>query len=86
MGIKDKPMTRTWNDMLHDFLFDNEESKLLNLKLLRGDSPDVTKENICEQLHAAFVQRAANQAHTVTIFPEPEGSGGINLVSLENRL
>lgn len=79
-------MTRTWNDMLHDFLFENEASELLNLKLLRGDSPDVTKEDICEQLHAAFVQRAANQAHTVTEFPELEGSGGINLSELENRL
>ena len=79
-------MTRTCNDMLRDFLFENEGSKLVNLKLLRGDSPDVTKEDICKQLHGAFVQRAAGQARTTEMFPEASDASKIKLDDLAQRL
>ena len=79
-------MTRTCNDMLRDFLFKNKGSELVNFRLFRGDSPDVTKEEICKQLHSAFVQRAAGQAHTTDIFPGASGAGNIKLDELEQRL
>ena len=77
---------RTCNDMLRDFLFENEGSELVNLKLLRGDSPDVTKEDICKQLHGAFVQRVAGQARTTDMVPEASGAREIKLSELEQRL
>jgi hypothetical protein len=67
-------------------LFEHEGASLVNLKLLRGDSPDVSKEQICEQLHSALVQKAAGQAHTVSNFPDTKGGGSIILAELEKLL
>lgn len=79
-------MTRICDDGLHQFLFEHEGAELVNLKLLRGDSPDVSKEQICEQLQSALVQKAAGQAHTVKDFSDVAGGGSINLAELEKLL
>jgi hypothetical protein len=79
-------MDRNCDSALHDFLFKHKGTELVNLKLLRGDSPDVTKEQICEQLRSAFVQKAANQARTVSDFPSEGGAGSVDLAGLEKKL
>lgn len=78
-------MTRTCNEMLQEFLFENEGTDLVNLKLLRGDSPDVSKEDICDQMHSAFIQVAATQATTLKDFPDSDGGGSINLPEFEKQ-
>lgn len=79
-------MTRTCNEMLQELLFNNDGTELINFKLQRGDSSDVSPEEICEQVHAAKIQVATGQAETFTDFPNVDKSGSINLLELESRL
>jgi hypothetical protein len=71
--------------MLHDFLFQNEGTELVNLKLLRGDSPDVSKEEICDQIHSAIIQVASGEAASMEDFPDIAGVGSINLLEFEKQ-
>jgi hypothetical protein len=79
-------MKRICDIALHEFLYEHEGTELVNLKLLRGDSRDVLKEQICDQLKSAMIQKAANQANTLKDFPSSKGANSITLVELEEKL
>ena len=61
--------------------FGDEEAKLANFKLLRGDDPSVTKEELCEDIHLGITQMQTGTAETHREFPE---EGAPEMVDLKN--
>ena len=51
-------------------LFGDEGTRLVNFKLLRGDDPAVTKEELCDEIHLGITQVQIGAADTHTEFPE----------------
>ena len=44
------------SEALHTLLFGDEQRELVNLKLMRGDSPDFSREELCRETHSALFQ------------------------------
>ncbi|MEO1987445.1 MAG: hypothetical protein ABGX47_12500 [Martelella sp.] len=62
-------MTSTGKDALWSFLFASEDCTLVNLKLMRGDSNDVSLSDLRDEVHSALLQ-ARTGAEAVEDFPE----------------
>jgi hypothetical protein len=75
-------MAGTCQAALEQTLFGDEGRRLINFKMLRGDSPSTSKEELCEVVHSGITQRLAGLAESHTEFPEGDGSESIDL----NRL
>ena len=70
-------------DALTEMLFGDEDRPLANLKLLRGDDPSVTKEQLCEEIQNGIAQQKAGEAETFTEFPEEGEPEKLNLEHIE---
>lgn len=76
-------MAGTCQAALEARLFNTEGISLVNFKLLRGDDPSVTKEEICEEVHSAITQKIAGMATSHTDFPEAGDFESIDLSRLK---
>lgn len=74
-------MTSTGKDALWSFLFASGDCQLVNLKLMRGDSPDVTTQRLREEVHSALLQSKTSTS-AVSDFPEMEEMGNIDVREL----
>lgn len=74
-------MTSTGKDALWSFLFASDACQLVNLKLMRGDAPDVTVQRLREEVHSALLQ-AKTSTMALSSFPESEDMGNIDMQEL----
>ncbi|WP_430250640.1 hypothetical protein [Neorhizobium sp. DAR64860/K0K1] len=65
-------MTSTGKDALWSFLFASGECQLVNLKLMRGDAPDVTTQRLREEVHSALLQSRTSTSATTHFFEKEE--------------
>ena len=82
MEKRRETMAGTCQTALEQTLFGTDGRKLVNFKMLRGDSPLASKEELCEVIHSGLTQRLAGLAESHTSFPEESGAESIDL----NRL
>lgn len=68
-------------DPLAGLLFGHER-KLLNFKLLRGDNPAVSEEQLRGEAHSALVQVVLGTSKSYTDFPEDRNAKRIDVASL----
>lgn len=57
-------MVANSKERLLSLLCDDSKVELLNIKFLRGDSPDLKAEELCEEVHSAILQIRAGAAET----------------------
>lgn len=74
-------MTTTHNDPLADLLF-GRDAKLVNLKLCRGDAPDVTEADLRTEVHFGLTQVAFGRCKTFQDFPEDRNAKRVNLATM----
>ena len=63
-------------------LLGDEDTELVNFKLLRGDDPSVTVEELCEEVHLGITQVQTGTAETLKEFPEEGTPEEINLANI----
>ena len=63
-------MGLTEKEKLSAFLFDREDRKVVNIKFFRGPRDLVSTEELCAQVHSAFMQKRMGKAR-VTDWLEP---------------
>ena len=78
-------MTENRKDALLNLLFSDEGVELVNLKLLRGDAPDVSEDELCGEIHSAIIQTKTGLAETLADFPEDK-THSVNLRDLEEQI
>ncbi|MBX5190104.1 hypothetical protein HJB86_14435 [Rhizobium sp. NZLR3b] len=78
-------MTSTGRDALWSFLFASGDCQLVNLKLMRGDSPDVTTVRLREEVHSALLQSKTSTT-ALENFPETEEMGNIDVRELAGAI
>ena len=76
-------MTGSCQAALENRLFATEGRILKNFKMLRGDAPSVSKEELCDEIHSGITQRLTGLAETHSDFPEDAGAESIDLQSLK---
>lgn len=74
-------MTTMHTDQLADLLF-GRDSKLVNLKLCRGDAPHVTESDLRNEVHFGLTQVALGTCDTHADFPEDRNAKRVNLAAL----
>lgn len=74
-------MTTAHTDPLADLLF-GRDAKLVNLKLCRGDAPDVTEADLRNEVHFALTQVSFGRCETHQDFPEDRNAKRVNLATL----
>jgi len=79
-------MTQTQGRALEKFLFGDENAKLVNFKLLRGDTPDISEDDICAQVESAIEQVASGKVAAVKDFPTSGDSMQFSVRELEKSL
>ena len=57
-------------DALRNLLFGDQEKALVNLKLMRGDSHDFSKEESCGEIRSALSQVQSGQSVSSSRFSE----------------
>ena len=71
---------------LLDFLTNDEERKLLNLNLLRGDDTEVSEDQLSEQVLSALQQVRDGESVAMSDFPDnPNGTNLVNVVEEERK-
>ena len=55
-------MSISEREKLSSFLFDGSDRELLNMKFFRGTRDLVSPEELCEQVHSAFMQERMGKA------------------------
>lgn len=68
-------------DPLAGLLFGSER-KLLNLKLLRGDSPEVSEDELRDEAHAALLKVVLGTTRASKSFPEDATAKRVDLAQL----
>jgi hypothetical protein len=76
-------MTITCADPLAGLLF-GREAKLVNLKMCRGDSPQVSGTELRNETHFALTQVALGMCETHVDFPEDRTAKRVDLNQLRN--
>ncbi len=75
-------MTETQKDALWKFLFASDDCRLVNLKLMRGDSQEIETEDLRNQVHSALLQIRTGTSDCRTDFPEESDGGQVKLAEL----
>lgn len=57
-------------ERLISFLFERDDVCLINLKFFRGDRDVVSEEELCKQVHSAFLQEKMGRAIVSDRFQE----------------
>lgn len=68
-------------DPLAGLLF-GQDRKLINLKLLRGDAPQVSESELRAEAHSALVQVVLGNCETFVDFPEDRAAKRVAIESL----
>ena len=79
-------MASKQTDPLWQFLFASDDCSLVNLKLFRGDSNDITAQDLNEQVHSALMQVKTGTAQALDDFPETAEGGQVNVRKLAESL
>ena len=74
-------MTHTHTDPLADLLF-GRDSKLVNLKLCRGDAPHVSEAELRNEVHFGLTQVELGTCDTHSDFPEDRNAKRVNLAAI----
>lgn len=75
-------MTSTGRDALGSLLFASGDCQLVNVKLMRGDSQDISIHDLREQVHSALMQVRTETAITCVDFPDAADHLHLNLEEL----
>ena len=75
-------MTSTGKDALSNFLFASSDCSLVNLKLMRGDSQDITTQQLRDEVHSALMQVRTGTAQSFNDFPDVAEPLHINVEEL----
>gem|GEM_PF-2734550 len=78
---EDEKMSDPVADPLAGLLF-GRDTELVNLKLCRGDSPDVSEAELRNETHFALTQVAFGRCDTHSDFPENKNAKRINVTEL----
>jgi hypothetical protein len=78
---KDDKMAEMNTDALAGLLF-GRENTLVNLKLCRGDNPQVTEAELRNETHFALTQVALGMCDTHVDFPEDRDSSRVDVTTL----
>jgi len=70
------------NDSLTDLLFKQEGQTLVNLKLLRGDDPQVSESELRGEAHAALLQALFGNCESHRDFPEERDLAKVDIKHL----
>jgi len=79
-------MAGSGKDALWSFLFASSDCQLVNLKLMCGDSHDVTMEELREQVHSALMQVKTGMSDQLVDFPEAANGCQVDLEGLAATL
>jgi hypothetical protein len=79
-------MASTGKDALWSSLFASSDCQLANLKLMRGDSQDITTQELREEVHSALMQVKTGTSDAFADFPEETPGFRINLAHLAATL
>jgi len=63
-------MTSTGKDALSNLLFAGSDCSLVNLKLMRGDSQDISTQRLRNEVHSALMQVRTGTAESHSDFPD----------------
>jgi|GEM_PF-4829559 len=63
-------MTDCAEDQVMAFLFNQEGITLRNLKLFLGEQPMISKDDICREMHSAFMQERMGTAKVSRTFED----------------
>ena len=73
-------------EALDTILFGDAERELVNLKLMRGDSPDFSERALCGEIHSALFQIKSGQSKSSKLFSDHVGdSQEFNLAELAGK-
>lgn len=78
---KEQRVMTTTADPLDGLLFGHDR-KLINLKLLRGDDPQVSESELRAEAHSALLQALLGNCETFADFPEDRDARRINVGDL----
>lgn len=78
-------MTSTGKDALWSFLFASDDCQLVNLKLMRGDSPAVSIRQLRDEVHSALLQARTSTSASAN-FHEIDEMGSIDLRELATAI
>lgn len=77
----------TDKDALSNLLFGDDGSRrLLNFKLLRGDKPNVTEQELRDEARSALVQVRLQTCDTFEQFPESTKAKPVDVTKLKEQL
>jgi hypothetical protein len=79
-------MTLTHQDALREFLFAGDDCHIVNLKLMRGDSQDVSVQELRDVVHSALMEIKTGVSETCGKFPEEAAGCSIDLEKLAASL
>lgn len=75
-------MTSTGKDALSNFLFAGGDCSLVNLKLMRGDSQDISTQELRNEVHSALMQVRTGTSAVHEEFPDVASPLHIDLEEL----
>ncbi|MBO6553554.1 MAG: hypothetical protein JJ926_11995 [Roseitalea sp.] len=79
-------MTTTHKDALREFLFASDGCRLVNLKLMRGDSQEVSVQELRDSVHSVLMEVKTGTSEVSSAFPEEAAGLSIDLEALAASL
>lgn len=75
-------MTSTGKDALSNLLFASSDCTLVNLKLMRGDSQDISTQELRNEVHSALMQVRTGTSTVHSDFPDVSSPLHVDLEEL----